>query len=617
MSEEFLRRVPLMISTDNLCMSCMKEIGNEKTCPYCGYHVDSSQISPYLPVRTVIANRYLVGKLLSYNGEGATYIGWDLSEKKAVNIREFIPDSISMRTTRDLTLRIMSGSEMIFRDCNQSFLELWRKLARFRGLSALISVTDVVEDYGTSYAIYDYIEGITFREFLLRSETGYISWEKARPLLMPILSTLGTLHSSGIIHRGISPTTLIIGTDGKVRITGFCIGQVRSVRGELNAQIFPGYAAIEQYGLEGQQGPWTDIYAFGAVLYRTLIGSDPIEATERATNDRLMVPGRFAEQIPAYVINGLINSLQILPDDRTRTVEHLRAELSASPIAAAASEQYPPRKQTPQPAKPATAAPVAPSGAPAQPARRPAPAGKPSPAKKQIPVGPTIAVSAVASLLVCLGIFFALAFTVFKDNFYFNTRSREPVTEATTVDASDMLPVPDFKGKSYLDIESNPVFTDKYEFKAIYEYNDAVESGYVIRQDIVPDTSVPRGTVITLVVSQGAETIPLPDVRGMRYSEAAEKLVSMGFRVKKQVVTTSSGYLPGQVCGISGVPEKAYRSGEIFTLKVVAEDETTTEIPQAVTDPPTTAAPATTVPPSEGITGFNTPPVNPDAGPTP
>ena len=127
--------------------------------------------------------------------------------------------------------------------------------------------------------------------------------------------------------------TRIIGNDGKVKITGFCLGAARTARSDLNSQLFDGYSAIEQYGFEGSQGTWTDIYSFGAVLYRTLIGSDPISAKERMSNDRLMVPGRFAEALPAYVINGLINALQILPEDRTRTVEQLRAELSASPTA--------------------------------------------------------------------------------------------------------------------------------------------------------------------------------------------------------------------------------------------------------------------------------------------
>ena len=251
----------------------MREIGEEKQCPHCGYHADSVQIPPYLPVRTVISNRYLVGKMLEYNGEGATYIGWDLSEKKAVKIREFIPDSFTTRTSSNLNLQVMLGSEGVYAELRQSFEELWTKLARLKGLSALISVTDVVEDYGTSYAIYEHFEGISLRDFLLRSKTGYISWEKARQLLMPILSTLGTLHSSGIIHRGISPSTLIISRDGKIKITGFCIGSARSARSDLNSQLFDGYAAIEQYGFDGSQGTWTDIYSSGSSVRKSLCPS--------------------------------------------------------------------------------------------------------------------------------------------------------------------------------------------------------------------------------------------------------------------------------------------------------------------------------------------------------
>ena len=89
---------------------------------------------------------------------------------------------------------------------------------------------------------------------------------------------------------------------------------------------------MEQYAApDAKQGPWTDIYSFAAVLYRALIGSTPIDAPSRVENDTLMIPAKFAEQLPAYVINSLINALQISPEDRTRTVEELRAELSASP----------------------------------------------------------------------------------------------------------------------------------------------------------------------------------------------------------------------------------------------------------------------------------------------
>ncbi len=563
-----------MVSSDNLCMSCMREIGEKKQCPYCGYHADSTQIPPYLPVRTVIANRYLVGKTLEYNGEGATYIGWDLTERKAVKIREFIPANFTTRTTSNLTLQVMRGSEAVFSELRQSFVELWTKLARLKGLSALISVTDVVADYGTSYAIYDHFEGISLRDFLLRSKTGYISWDKAIHLLMPILSTLGTLHTSGIIHRGISPTTLIIGPDGKIKITGFCISAARNLRSDLTSQLFDGYAAIEQYGFDGGQGTWTDIYAFAAVLYRTLIGSDPIPAKERMANDKLMVPGKFAESLPAYIINGLINALQILPEDRTRTVEQLRAELSASPAASAASGQYQ-RTVTP---------PAAPSGnaQPKSPAQTPAVhknnAPSPVPSVKNGKSGgnntKTIIISAAVSLAVGMIIFAILIFGPLREHVSFLNDSSISSGDISTT-AGEPVEVPFFTDRLYIDITSNPVFTKNFEFVEQYVYSEDVETGYVVNQSIAAGEKVPAGTKIILSVSKGKEEIVLPDVVGSDYEEAVLRLEELGFKCKV-TETSDPGYKENEVISMSPSPEKAYGKGDTVFLIV--------NIPEPVTD---------------------------------
>lgn len=536
-----------MMNTDHLCMSCMREIGDENQCPYCGFHADSPQLAPYLPLRTVVAERYLAGKLLDYNGDGATYMGWDLEMNAPVTIREFLPDSIAERR-EDLTLVPMAGCEITYRDCYQSFLELWRKLARMRGLSALILVFDIVEDHGTAYAISEYMEGVSLREYLLRSPSGYLSWEQARILFMPVLSTLDTLHSAGIIHRGISPTTLIVGKNGKMRITGFSIWQARTARGDLTAQLFPGYAAIEQYGFEGKQGPWTDIYAFSAVLYRTLIGSTPLEATSRVTNDRLMVPGKFAEQLPAYVINALMNGLQILPEDRTRTVDQLRAELSAAPGTSTAAIAYAGKEDAPY--------------------QEPVPSGR----KKSASGSKTALIAGLASIAACLVIFAVLSLTVWREDIgMFFTGGAS--TQASS-NAPELVKVPDFRGLNYNNIKSNTDYTNAFFFETEYQDSDTQGKDVVLSQNIAYGTEVPKGSTIKLVLSSGNEEITLPDFKGQNYATVKLKLEEMGFQCRAIVEKNDDSERAGKVAEMLTTPEKGYKKGTVIYVKVWGEVET-------------------------------------------
>lgn len=544
-------------------MSCMKDIGTQKQCPYCGFHADSKQIEPYLPIRTVLGNRYLVGKLLSYNGDGATYMGLDLSTREPVNIREYFPEGIALRDPKTLGVESAPGNENIYNECLQSFTEMWRKLMRLSGLSALIKVRDILEGNGTCYAVTENIDGITLREYLLRNNVGYISWEKARPLLMPVLSTLGTLHASGIIHRGISPSTLVVAPDGKIRITGFSISQVRSARSELKCQLYDGYAAFEQYGFEGRQGTWTDIYGFGAVLYRTLIGTDPIDATERVTNDRLMVPGKFAEQLPAYVINGLVNALQILPEDRTRTVEELRAELSASPSAAGAGMDFEPvvpvniKKPVPQRIEDEEEEDYT--------------YNKREAAKKRH--NRSSAVIAAAAVIIVL----AIAFLVL-----WQTGVIDLNNETTTTAVSDLVDVPNFVGKPYNEIVDNTYNSKNFKFEKSEVYDSTVEEGYVIDQNVGVNEKVPVGTTIKLVVSKGKQSIVFPTsgIVGMKYEEARDMLTKIGFTVEKSVKLNTDGEIEGTVQGASLEEGASYEKGTTVFLFVWGEpqtEETTTE----------------------------------------
>lgn len=566
-----------MINTDELCMSCMREIGDEKVCPYCGFHADSPQIAPYLPIRSTISNRYLVGKLIDYNGDGASYMGWDLSSKMPVVIREFMPDAIASREFNKLEVTPNPGKEALYNDCLQSFAELWRKLMRLTGLSALVEVFAIVEENNTVYAIEEYIDGITLREYLLRTPTGYISWEKARPLFMPVLSTLGNLHSSGIIHKGISPTTLMIAPDGKLRITGFSINRVRNAKSELSSQLFAGYSAIEQYGFDGQQGPWTDIYSFGAVLYRALIGSDPIDVTLRASNDRLMIPGKFAEQLPAYVINGLINALQIYPEERTRNVEQCRAELSAAPSAAVQWDDNPtmiiPRESSKVP----------PSFLEGKDYEEDEVYEEEYIENNKKKNSTTVIIAVACTVLIVLVGF--LAYFLINGGLGGKKSGEETsATDIYTEGEDGLIEIQDMTGWIYEDRRA--MLGSLLDFKLTYEFSDEVEEGRIISHTPAGGEKVKKGSEVHVVVSKGPKSIKLINVEGLPYEEAKKKLEEIGFKVEKgeKAIENDGSHAVDTVYRMSPSNlETEFEKGQIVMLEVWGEIATAPPPPEETT----------------------------------
>ena len=311
-----------MTDISNLCMECLGTKNESGVCTRCGKEEDIIQPSPLLPIKSVIAQRYLIAKAHKQNGECFTYAAYDMKLEKAVSVREFFPGRSAERDIDLINVIPKEGMEKVYSQHLNSFISLWQKIMRLKGVTALITVNDVFQCNGTAYAVYDESERITLRDYLLDTEEGFITWDQARILFMPVLSTIGTLHTSGIVHKGIAPASFIFTKDGRLKLTDFCTEHVRIKGGFGDAEIFDGYAPIEQYSVPAKTDAKTDIYSFCCVLYRSLIGSLPIDARERAENDRMMIPARFAEQLPAYVINALINGMSIYPEDRTDNIEH-------------------------------------------------------------------------------------------------------------------------------------------------------------------------------------------------------------------------------------------------------------------------------------------------------
>ncbi len=313
----------------NLCMGCMTDKGTDEICPKCGFGENDIQPLSNLPLRYLLDGRYLIGKAVESNSEGVVYLSWDTEENKAVRVHEYFPENFCDRAQNGVSVSTFAGKEFEFNRYIEQFLDIARKLAKASDLPSLLPVRDIFEANNTAYYVTDHVKAITMREFLIRNG-GTLTWNQIRPLLMPVLTTVSALHDDGLIHRGISPETMLVGVDGKIRLTGFCVADVRTARSDMNAQLFPGFAAIEQYGFDSTQGTWTDVYGLCATLYRILVGSPPADATERVTNDRMVIPTEIAREIPRNVLTALADGLAILADDRTATVAQLKNGLIPS-----------------------------------------------------------------------------------------------------------------------------------------------------------------------------------------------------------------------------------------------------------------------------------------------
>lgn len=544
------------MTADNLCMGCMKEIGNVQQCPFCGFHNDTVAPAPYLPLRTVIGGRYTVGKVISASGDGVTYIAWDTESRETVTVREFLPVENITRLQGQTEVTVNEDSRLVFYDSVREFLALNRKLAMSRNLSALIPVIDIIEENNTAYAVSEYIETITLRDFLLKSRTGYLGWDRVKTLMMPVLTTVASLHSMDIYHRGISPNTLVLGRDGKLRLTGFMISSARCLKTRVKPEMFPGYAAIEQYHDVDDTGAWTDVYGIAAVIYRALIGSTPAEASERITNDKLMIPPRFAEALPAYLVSALDHALTIEPGDRTATVDELREELSGSPSTMASNAIHEVREREVE-------APTTTEDEVAERKRLEKLARQEQQKHEQIKM-------AIIAFAICLGIG-VLALGGWLTYDHFKNNPNEPTTEGV----APMIEVPNFVGQSYSRISNDEVQKTRFKFTVDYQYSDSAEAGVIIGQNLETGTQIEQGSELKLTVSKGIEYVTLIDVSGMDYNKAFNLLTEAGFVCKKVEKNNDGSHTANEVITVTPEAGKEYERGKEIYVQVWGAPPTT------------------------------------------
>lgn len=572
----------------NYCMNCMKEMPEDtQVCPHCSYNNQSAQPSPFLEKGKIIYNRYLVGKVQSFASDSVTYIGRDTETDDILTIVEFYPDKIVSRPAGTDDVSIKLGYEAVYRDYLKSFLSLWENIRELKGTICLPQVIDIIDSNCTVYAICKYKDCITLKHYF--ESKAPLPWKKARSAFKPIIQALSDLQEKGVCHGAISPESVCVGSDGKLHLTKFSIPECYKGAVELKSKPSYGFSALECYSQPPILNETVDVYSLTALIYYSITGIVPSEAMQRAVKDDMVMPSAVAKTLTKKEIEFFVKGLSLRANNRIQSASKLLDAIYYID----APQANPATKQITSSAK-------------AQPAVK-----KNNKAKSNSKANddlksmvPLMIKTFVTAVLVCTLLFISMYSTflfkkvdipafnkllspisflpVNKENASTTTPYSDETTtlsqQTTVKNERTYVTVPDFSEKTYESIKSNTVYNRN--FTIVFEFEDSkkVPKNGVIKQSLNEGESVLSGSEITIVISTGYKQVELPDVIGMDFQAAKEKLEHKGFKVKKKLTENAGNQIPGEVYMMNKVAGLEFDEGteiEISVWDEVKPQETT------------------------------------------
>lgn len=537
----------------NLCMSCMRPLSETDTaCPHCKYSVDRKNPAGYLAAGTVLQDHYMVGRALGSYGDACIYMGYDQLLKSTVYVREFFPADFCERTaTGDVVPA--RGKEDVFDTYRNSFYANVRSLAKLKDQPALFPLYDIFTENETVYAIYDYCEGESLTRHL-KDNGGRLSWNELRPLLTQLFATVSALHRVGVYHLAISPDTVMIAADGKLRLRSFAINEARKAGTAIKPRFSAGFSAPEQYANNKVCDAASDVYALAATIFTVLTGNVPPEAPRRVHGSQdLFMPAEVADQLPESVSMALFNALIPEKDKRLQTVEELRAALTAEPAVNALIDDA---KEEAENA--------------VQPVNK-----KANRYPLYIGISVFVVMAILAAILLC--ILFPGNNQPLSDETVTTTTLPTKVTTAPVNTESDFA-IPDLLNKNYF-TEKHATYAGDFVIEVDYmKFDKKKAKGTILSQSPEAGTSAEEGSTIKVVISMGSEELTVPNVSGWPQEYATEYLKALGFNVEVLLLNVSE-YDKGTVEDTEPAAKTALGVGDTVTLRVsdVEQQEETAE----------------------------------------
>ncbi|MDO4419332.1 MAG: PASTA domain-containing protein [Ruminococcus sp.] len=502
----------------SLCIGCMREIADNVICPHCSFDNTKHQSSPLLPYGTVLEKRYIIGKEVEINSESTRYIAFDREKADRVYIREFLPAGYISREPMKAKVSVDASRAEMYERLLDDFEKMFTFLSTISDMSAMNEILSIFRANNTCYVVEKCEEIISFEEYISH-KGGHIEWEDARPLFMPLISLLETLHKNGYGHYAVSPSNIYITRSGKAVLFGFASAYARKKGSVLKPQLVSGCAAPEQYENNFPIDAITDIYGFMATLFFALTGSLPANANERLTNGVLLMSTTTVKRLPPHVVTALASGLQVKRENRITDFIELRSQLSVAPAVKAIQDEI---------------------------SRTASMANVSKPKKKRHGMSP-LSVGIIV-LVVALAVFMAIGFAILGAMYPDVPDNTDPSGTSASVETNPPPvtevgwtgpTIEDYQGQDYETVSK--YLLQEYNISTYMQsysdsrdgYSDEIDKGCIISQNLAVGTPIDTesGMIIVFKVSRGSLEVELPNVEDMSLSAAATKLANMGFTV--------------------------------------------------------------------------------------
>ena len=272
---------------------------------------------------------FRIEQVLGYGGFGITYLATDTNLDERVAIKEYLPGEIAVRVSGStVRAKIGSDGDSLEQGLN-SYLEEARTIARFRHRN-IVHVRRFFRLNGTAYIVLEYEDGQTLAQYL---ETHTVGNDQLRALLSGVLDGLEVVHSRATLHRDLKPSNIILRPDQSPVLIDFGASRDFQTRNSksVTAIATAGYSPPEQY-IGGQQGPWTDLYALGAIAYRVVSGVTPPDSLRRLRKDPLIPASSLDVEYDPAILRTIDWMLKIDEAERPISVEAVRDSLAGKAL---------------------------------------------------------------------------------------------------------------------------------------------------------------------------------------------------------------------------------------------------------------------------------------------